>query len=209
MSMPVDSHFQLTWVSGMPYSSQIINTWHFRVGGTAPVSETLLVAEMEAHFSSIYSNIEAACSDTMVEPIVSCDRIEWNDIDQRWQIQYHLGDWGDAAFGPVSAGDPLPAGVAAVLDFIPLYRNHQGRKYFAGFTELSNTDEGLLDNGLVVSLLNLAADVLGVQFALETGVSYAEYVILDRKHEFEYVPISAFARGQWGYQRRRKSGYGS
>lgn len=210
MTVPIGSWIQAT-ASFYPVSSGVHqNTFHFLLEGTAPPADALVLLAVKAALTAFYSPFETQWQPAMVNPLVMVDIIDWNAIEAAWRIQYHLGDLVLDDLLGTAAEHALPAGTSLLLNFIPIYRNHTGKKYVGGFTETQNDADGTPSTVLMAYGIDAIDALLAVDFVVETGVSTLHNVILDRTlGEFHYEPIAGVIRNNWSYQRRRKSGVGA
>lgn len=210
MTVPIGTWLQTT-VSFYPETSGVAqNVFHWKVSGSAPPAEGLVLTALSTALTAFYAEFEAFWADTMVSPLVTVDVIDWNAIEGAWRIQYHLGDFNLTTIAGTLVDDPLPAGVSLLVSFVPIYRNHTGKKYIAGFTEYDNDTQGTPGTGLIAAAALAAAQLIAHDWTIESGLSTLAYTILDRTlGEFNYMPIAGIIRNNWSYQRRRKEGVGA
>lgn len=210
MTVPIGTWFQTT-VSFYPPSSGVAqNVFHWKLAGTSAPAEALVLTALSTALTAFYAHFEPFWLTEMASPLVSVDVIDWNVIDQQWQIQYHFGDFNLTTIAGTLSDDPLPAGASLLIGLVPIYRNHSGKKYLAGFSEANNDVFGTPSNGLITAATASCAELIAHDWTVETGLSTISYTILDRTlGEFNYMPIAGIIRNNWSYQRRRKSGVGA
>lgn len=203
MSVQDNAVLQITSSYHTLRSSVIQNVWHMRVEATAPASESLVEIACETFLENVFNNIEVHLTADIPALDFAVDEMQWNALAGRWDILRRIAEDTVSGFVPSGATDAMPAGVAALIEFLPVYRRNRGYKYLSGFCEGDNQLQGQINATLTTALANLSLDVMG-EYTIETGVSSMFYVILNRSLGVMNDPNAAVIKGDWAYQRRRK-----
>jgi hypothetical protein len=204
MAIQDGSILQMAFSYVGPYTSLIQNVFHFRVDTSAPTAESLcMVAGLNA-IDDLYSEIDQFLDDGCSGFFMRLDELEWNAVAGRWDVFRNLGEAGVTSVSPAETGEPLPPGVSALLQAVPIYRKHSGFKYLGGFTETYNNAQGKVHASLVSGVLAFGIELYTHAWTVESGVATMQYVILDRSGPYHYEPYAVIAKSAWSYQRRRK-----
>lgn len=210
MSVVPGTVVQATVKSVLPESSVMENVFHFIVQGPAGSSseDETVVTALTTRLEAVWAEFDEYISQNMGPYVAHFDIVQW-EIDQ-WGIFRHLGDQGMTVLN-TAIDDDLPVGVCALLTFSPIYLRRTGRKYFGGFTEGSNMDEGHMNAVTQAAVLAGGVALTSTVIPLPGTPSdlYAEYCILNRSDDLYNLPISLGINENWSYQRRRKQYVGS
>jgi len=140
--------------------------------------------------------------------VVSCDIMDllvYKKVGALWNLE------GPApyVFTPGSIGDPLPSGVAALIEAYTDTSRVQGKKYFVGLSETGQT-AGLWVVGVLSAMLQSAVE-WSTSFAGivdPTGRWYPGVWSL-KKGDFRVFVAHVSTKDVPAYQRRRKAGVGA
>lgn len=180
-----------------------MNIFNAVITGTgAPWDEADVVTDAVTWMDTLYANMTSSVGDTLDGSEITV--YEYDALDDDWD---EVGT-ADFTWNPSSAGDPLPRGVAALVNVRTIDPDVSGKKYFAGWTEGSSTD-----GAWVAAVLTTLADVIDdwiTPFAgAETLGTWAP-VVWSVVSKTPYI-----MSGESGiptepaYQRRRKRGVGA
>jgi hypothetical protein len=185
-----------------PRLSAIQNVWHWFLDGTGTVDEGDVVVALLTQIPAIYEELESFLSDATEFVSLALDVVGW--VGDSWDVLTHLGESNDPdpLWAASAAGNVLPPGVAALGTVNTLYPKHNGRKYFAPFTEDDNDADG---DGTAL-LVNAVADALAVYdtaLPMSATLDLAP-AILNRAIGTYNSPVYVSAGPRFAYQRRRK-----
>lgn len=128
---------------------------------------------------------------------------EYDSGDDDWdEVGSEVGSWVTSG-----AGDPLPRGVAAVIQGNTMDPDIRGRKYIGMMDENNHTDEVWV-SGLLTALAAFAADWVTGFVGSATGATFTTGVWSPTKTTFVAFGTSVIINAIAGYQRRRKQGVG-
>lgn len=171
-------------------------------GAGAPWDEDDVVSDAVDWMDTVYANLTGSIGTTLDGSEITV--YEYDPIDDDWD------EVGTAAFtwNPTGGGDPLPRGVAALLNVRTIDPDVSGKKYFAGWTESSNTD-GTWIAAVVTTLAAVAVDWITSFTGTLTTATWAP-VIWSVKAKTPYIMsgVSTIPT-EPSYQRRRKRGVGA
>lgn len=192
-----------------------------------------VVAELIMPGSTVAQNVfYATFNDTggsNADQDVVDDLVDWiDDIFDQIDLQMHSSitagevkvyiwdvldaDWDEigsnvSTYVPAGGGDMLPHGVAAVMTGRTFDADVNGRKFFAGFSELSQSGSNW--GGTALTDLLLAGAVWLTTFSgTATGSTFYPGVWSVVQVVFRRFVDNLIVNGIAGYQRRRKPGVG-
>lgn len=189
-------------------SSIIQNVYHFLVEASSPASEALVEVACELAMTTMYDEIDTYVHYQCTSPMMRVDELAFNAIKNQWEIYRRIAEdeLGGVVWG--ATGELLPPGLAALVQFIPIFRKHVGYKYIGGLTESVNDSVGTPASALTAALVNYSLWSLNQEWDIETGFSTMQPIILNRTHELWNFPLAAYIPNQWAYQRRRRANRG-
>jgi len=178
------------------------NVFSMVVGGTGgPFTDSDVVDDAIDWIDGIYAELvgyqSATCDGSQVQVYVY-DPVD-DDFDE-------VGS-GSFVYDPASGGDPMPRGVAALINAKTSDPDVSGKKYFGGLTETSAVD-GVWNSSLLTALAAAALE-WGTQFVGATsGATFNPCVWSPTKTNAYVLSNDYIIPGEAAYQRRRKRGVG-
>jgi len=187
-------------------TSAIQNAFHWLLTGTGSVSTVDLVDAINDQLEFAYVALETLMATGTTIPSTNITRLEW--VTDHWETAEQLGETFTpfAGFGAADAGNILPPGVAGNARIHTAIPRHNGRKYFAPFTETNSDTDGDATAGLVLAQAN-ALTYFDTDITLAAGL-FATPIVL-RRDIAGHTPIAYVSSAPaFTYQRRRKLGRG-
>lgn len=182
----------------MVQADDVVNVWQYRYEDATPISDAQGISDVIAILEIFYTVLVAAQS------VLQIYRdIRFRNVTQGTILGTH--PWPTMTVGG-GAADPVPFGVAGIINWTTLKPRIGMRKFLGVFTEANVTTGGVFSSALV-SAMSTAA-----------GPTLAPQAIGGRNYQFGYqspktglweVPTSFLVTDVPGYQRRRKPGRGS
>lgn len=197
-----DDILRVTVKLSHPVASLIENVWHFLVDGTGFAAAADAVDAVDTFLILVYNTLDALMSDdtTWVDAVI--DILTF--VIDHWEVTGHVGNI-DAltGFTPASGIDVMPPATAHMLRYLTDVPKHEGKKYFAPFTEVVNTD-GLITSSLT-DLGNLVfLDTLLYEDAIPNSSLTLKGIVLDVNQNIYRFSGSGIQSNRWAQQRRRK-----
>jgi hypothetical protein len=193
----VNDVLQVTATMKVGVSVTIQNVYHLVVKDIGGVDDEDVADDMGEYLEDIYTNLVASMTSSLIF------------IDYRVQNLTTEQDIGTFPWPSLTVGSSvasrLPFGVAALIKAKTQQGKHQGRKYFALFTE-DHTDNGFVTAALQADL----ADAGQAAYSEFTSTLVNNYtpVVLERDVLGGRAVLSVQVPADWSYQRRRKPGVG-
>ncbi len=186
----------------------VMNVFYVQCDGPAADTDVAVMTAVETWLDTAYSNL-SVLSDTNVPFDYKVDLVERDAGVVK--IVRHIGTraWV-VTTPPAASGDPMPQGVAGIVNFDSSSPFVRGRKYIGTFTDGSADGDTIVAASLS-AIVDFAADVLadiplavallkpGVISLVRDGAAFDGFFKL----------FGAVANPIVGYLRRRKRGVGS
>jgi hypothetical protein len=185
-----------------PVGSLIENVWHFRADGSGSANPADVLDTIEGFMTLVYNAWDAIMHEdtTWVDCLVCILQFAVN----KWLTTADVGSIPILPdFTPASAQDVLPPATAHMLRYRTDTPKHEGRKFFAPFTEYYNTDgeptQAVIDIGNIVFLNTLlwAEEIPDSSLTLQA-------IVLDVDQEIYRFSGAGIQHSRWAQQRRRK-----
>lgn len=185
-----------------PFGSQFQNRWHYDVVASGGIADLVTVTAVAAGLDDIYSNLNPYVSLGVTFLTASIDVIGW--LGTRWGVQYHVGDVGSlATWDPTAADHPLPAANSIAVSMRTDNPNRTGRKFFFGFTEAQNEDDGSPLAAAMLAALDACTEYVFVPLQLDPS-SWLQAAIVDANAQESSTPQTCVVQNRWYVQRRRR-----
>jgi len=185
-----------------PIMSAIENVWHFRCDGAGTAAGEDALSAVHKFMQDVYNTWDAIMSEdtTLVDIIVNTLLF----VQDHWTTGLAVGVINDITdFLPVSAAEVMPPSNAHLLRFRTDFPKHEGRKYFAPFTEAQSiaglVNQATIDLGNIVYL-----NTLLYSDAIPNSALTLDHIVLDANQELYNIPETGIQSNRWSVQRRRK-----
>jgi hypothetical protein len=182
-----------------------VNVYHVQWILTGSITNETAMTAAATWIDTAMAQFEDYLDDDLVPLDMKVDKVQY--IGDSWDITENVGvsSWA-SAYTPSSTGDPLPAGVAALVLLRTAIGKVFGRKFFGGLTEPFVSKDTLTSNLLtaLASLVTYFVDQwdYSVDIGIQAGVASLREAAFQAFNEIDIpTPI--------GYQRRRRPGAGS
>lgn len=189
--------------------SRCENVFHFVIeaaGGTT-ITDANLITAIGAWYDTVMNNLETYISNGSGTPEILVDEMQWTGT--LWRIFRNIGYMMSPSTAFTSAGNPLPAGVAALLRLVPIYVKHAAKKFFGGFTVSALDTDGDWTGVFLTSLAAAGVAMLNTQAVVSTPAgAVIRYIVLNHIVGTYNVPVEVVTPLEPAYQRRRKEGVG-
>jgi len=202
MTVALDDIVRATVRFALPAASAIENVWHFVIGGTGTATDLDVATAVETFLSYVYETLDILMDDetTLVDVVINTLLF----VVDHWETGVYVNTLDEiGAFTPASGGDPMPPGVTAMQRYLSQFPRHEGRKYYAPFTESTNADS-LITSSLTDLLSLVAIDILLYEADIPNSNLTLALVNLTPDAELYTIPDHAIHGNRWAYQRRRK-----
>jgi len=182
------------------------NTYFMRCSFSSTQTDAAVTAAVGSYLYRIYHEMRAELHSTLTPTRMIVDVVEflagvWTQV-----YQVYNGPWTEVPERNATT-QLLPPAVSAVGLLRTSQGKHQGRKFFSGFTEGSNSVTGYLESVTVSRVAAALAQL--VQAELLTSGNTLQYVIASPTTGALLEVIGYAVKNIWAYQRRRKHGKGS
>lgn len=201
--IPPDSIVRAVAKFSHPATSQIQNVFDFLVNGAENVLDSDVVDAVDDYLSAVYGHIDALLdADTdLIDVTVSLLQF----VTDHWETIAHMGSiLALTGFTPAEVTDVLPASTACLLRARTNVPKHEGRKYFAPFTEVSNTSSGLFTSNVTNAVAAAGSEFLSRAEPIGVSGNTLEYVVLDVNQDIYRFPDNVVVTSIPAVQRRRK-----
>lgn len=188
------------------HQQDLVNVYHFRTDFATAQDEQDVFDAVDTYLQSVYALMDGLMSSGVYVNDLKVDVVQY--IAAKWKVTQNVsfGPWG-STLATAAGDDVLPAGDAMVGFLYTSLGKHQGRKFFGGFTETSNTASGAVNSGLQTICIS-ALTLLLTPYTISAGNDLITVVPGVYDGVVRDV-ISVGVNGHWGYQRNRKPGVGS
>lgn len=171
-------------------------------GGGAPWDPEDIVDDAVAWMDLIYGHLTSTVTDTLdgVEVIV----YEYDAVDDDFD-EVGTGSW---TWNPIVATDPLPRGVAALINARTLNPDVSGKKYIPGIPE-GNLTNAVWVAATLTTLANLADQWVNIFTGATSGAGWVPGIWSPTRSAFYAFSLTHDEPAEPSYQRRRKRGVGA
>ena len=181
------------------------NIYHYIRDGSDPVSDQDTIDAISARFAAAYASIDDLVRDDVVSKLSFVDRVEFNEIEDRWAVVANIGTF-TMSFTAAGAGEGLPFQCSPYIIFKTARPRTIGKKFLFPFTEAAQA-ETILTGGTVTAIVAMIVDLiaaleLGGDATLTPGVPRTGF-----KQWFNF--LVGVANDVLGTQRRRRPGVGA
>lgn len=179
-----------------------MNVFNAVISGTGgPYDDLDIVDDAVAWLDLIYGEITAQVSTDLDGAEVRV--YIYDTVDDDWdEVGSDVWTWN-----PTSAGEPLPRGVAALVNVKTLDPDVNGKKYYPGMTEAGSTD-GLWGAGTVTDLQDSSTEWVGTFAGAVSGADWVPGIWSPTRTNFYPFSGTIIVPTIPAYQRRRKNGIG-
>jgi len=186
-------------------AQDLVNVYYLQATSGSPDGDENVITAVQAWMDTVYAAMEDSISN-VVEPFdIKIDVVDF--IGGVLKITRNIATvaWG-GGYVPASAGQPMPAGVAALIILRTLVGKVFGRKFIPGLEETGVQGDEVIATALS-RLATLAANILAGFSTSGSVLTFLPGVMSTR--ETDFVPFTDVDVGSIGYQRRRRPGTGS
>lgn len=138
--------------------TQYQNIYHMIRDGTDAHSDATHITAIKTKIDAMYATIIAQTRNDVVEQLSFVDRIEFNEITDKWEVVENIGTF-TPAFNPANVGEGLPYQSAPYIIFKTQRPKSVGKKFLFPFGE-DQQDETILVAGAVTAMVAFGVSVL-------------------------------------------------
>lgn len=189
-----------------PDSVIMNNVYHYQLSDPNPDNPTdaQILTALDVEMTAIYEAWDDEMSAEYDVDRLECDKVEWNAVDDIWEVVDNIGSVVLAIPG-LGISDASPHGCSANISFSTSDPKRRGRKFFPGISE-----DGVDDSTLIGAVQTVLA-AMGVAILADRAVTGGANLIAGIPTTLgTFLPlIVAIVNTISGYQRRRKPGVGT
>lgn len=189
-----------------PDSVLMNNVYHFQLSDPSAdnPNDAQVLSAVSNKMAQLYNTWDDEMSSEYNISTADVDRVEWNDVDDYWEIVEHIGSFLLDIDG-LGISDASPHGCAANLTFDTDDPKRRGRKFLPGISE-----DGVDDSTFISAVQTVLAAVVTALLTNQLVLGDAELVAGIPSNLGTWLPfVTGAANTISAYQRRRKPGVGT
>lgn len=198
MTVSQDDVLEIVVEGDFQNSEQLLNIYQMQAFQASPITDDEALTDLVDFFRALYDAAKALWTAFVVFRRIRVTNLTTGLVT------------GEAAFSsPVigtASGDPLPPGVAALVNFTTAVPNVQLRKFLPAPAESAGGTDGQWNSTTITALTVFGATMLIDYVGTFGGFRYG---YLSPKTSSFVLPNGAIIPDEPAYQRRRKRGVGS
>ena len=134
MTIPTDLIAKLAFEVLLPGDYIAQNVYYLITSFLTEPTTTTFLAGCRAYVEAILAQVDNQMSEDVVIRPMTVDKIEWNDVDDKWETTQNLGST-TPSMTFLNTGDPLPYQNAPVMTAHTNKPTTRGRKFLMGWCD--------------------------------------------------------------------------